>query len=1029
MIKRRIIFYSIFILILGFLWLILTTSGLRFSLILTNLFIPGKINVQKIHGALVREIYFTNLNYQCNKNNIFVHRAQIRLHPLQLLTGKLAIKSLQARQIIFQHNHKSLAQLDQLQLKGEFKSSHIKIQQLAFSNQFYVGYLSGTAHLTKNYQTNLHGYVTALLPNNQKTKFVIKINGNLTQQILLQIDAQHAANLHLTASLTNFLNQGSIDIHGHWNNLLLPIDAENNLSSKLGLLSITGTLAKYKINAHINLSGSKIPTSLWNISGTGNANEFNLDKINLDTLEGKIKAKLHLAWQPNLIWQLNLQANNINPAIKGPGWQGNVNGDLIYRGNITDDQRNFTLAINNLHGSWRRQTLYGHVKIIVANDNISVEQSYLQAGNNSITLNGNLNHTWQGYLAINAPNLAHLVPFTGGSLLTNLQISGAKNMPQIKGKLTANKLKLIGLRIKHLIAAINIKLTPEGITNLQISGQNLNYHLLHYQTFNLNLRGHANDHTLQANINTQTGNYKLKLIGNYADQVWHATLQQLDLQATDLGAWHLRNAVPITIAPNELSIDPFCLQTSTIGKICGEIKSKNQRLTGKIDINFPYLAALTTLAPQQISNIRGNFTLNAKIAGTFNQPLLIGTAKIINGTLQIKPLGITLRAINLAAISKRNGEITFKGSAISGHGKINLNGTSTFYQKFSPTEINVYGRNILLVNNQDYNIVASPQLNLGYYYPQFTVEGRIGITHALITLEDFTSVATLPDNTVIINHLNETKQRPYKYYLNVAVDFGRNVKINTLSIIAQLTGTLTVKHLPLQPITADGKLSIINGNYNMRGQLLKIDRGDLIFINGPIDNPRLDIRASKTITAFAQPSPAVQITPGHPFEPMISGQRLVVGIEASGTLKHPKVKLFSEPPGLSDTNILSYLLLGTPAHQATKNQTQMLYQTAQLMGVGGANAASGIQNVFGLTDFGVEQQEIPATGEQAATTQPAFGVGKYITPRLYMHYSVGISNPISILNLTYYISRLFMLQTETSSVDQGVDVFYTFESN
>jgi translocation and assembly module TamB len=163
---------------------------------------------------------------------------------------------------------------------------------------------------------------------------------------------------------------------------------------------------------------------------------------------------------------------------------------------------------------------------------------------------------------------------------------------------------------------------------------------------------------------------------------------------------------------------------------------------------------------------------------------------------------------------------------------------------------------------------------------------------------------------------------------------------------------------------------------------------------------------------------------------MISGQHLVVGIETSGTLKHPKLKLFSEPSGLSDTNILSYLILGASAHQATENQTQMLFQTAQLMGVGGANAASGIQSVFGLTDFGVEQVEVPVTkDDQALTTQPAFGIGKYITPRLYMHYSVGISNPISILNLTYYISHLFMLQTETSSVDQGADIFYTFESN
>lgn len=1025
MIKRRIIFYSIFILILGFLWLILTTSGLRFSFAVANLFLPGKINIQEMHGSLAEEIYINNLTYQHEKNSIFVQHLQLHLNPIQLLTGKLKIKSLQAHQIIFQHNNKPMAQLDQLQLQAEIKSSRIKIQQLAFSSQFYIGYLFGESNWSKDYQTNLNGQITALLPNKQATKLSIKINGNLSDKILLQINTINSDKLKLNA----LLNYKQININGHWNNLSFPLDAVNSLISKSGLLKISGDVAKYNINAHFDISSSKIPTALWNISGNGNTNKINLDKININTLGGKINAKLNFVWNPNLVWQLNLQTNHLNPAVKWPGLQGDVNGNLIYHGSKTNNQRNFTFAINNLYGHWRHQMLHGVIKVTAKNDNIFIEPSYLRIGNNSINVNGDLNHRWRGNLSINAPNLAHLTPFTSGSLSTNLQISGVKNMPQLKGSLKATGLKSTDLHIKHLIAKTNIELSPHGITNLKLFGENLNYHLLHYKNFNLNLSGRANEHTLQVKINTKTGAYTLKLIGDYNKQVWHATLQQLDLQATNLGTWHLHKPIAITAAPNEFNIHPLCLRDSGAGKICGELKRKNKHLTGKINIDFPYLSAFATLMPQQVNNIRGTFKLNAEIAGSLAKPSLAGNAKIINTTLQIKPLGMTLRAINLAAIFRPNNKITFEGSAISRFSKINISGISTFNQKFSPTQINIDGKNILLVDNKDFNIIASPQLKLSYYYPTFIVGGKIFIPHALITLKDYTAVTTLPDNTMIITS-RKIKQSPYKYYLDITAELGNDIKIDTSSLNAKLIGKLTIKHSPLQPITATGKLSIVDGKYNMRGRLLQIDQGDLMFINNPINNPRLNFRASKTITAFARPRPSVRILPGHTFDSLITGQHLVVGIRASGTLQHPRLKLFSEPPGLSDANVLSYLILGTSSHQATENQTQMLYQTAQLMGVGGTNAITGMQSTFGLTDFGIEEQEIPAVAtDQAGLTQPAFGVGKYLTPKLYMHYSVGISNPISIFNLTYYISHLFTIQTETSSVDQGADIFYTFETS
>jgi translocation and assembly module TamB len=1009
-----------------------TTVGIRSTIFIANIFMPGKLNIQTIHGSMVQNIYLTNLNYQWDNNKIFIHKTQLRLQPLQLLLGKIYLKNLQADQIVIQHSNKVIARIDSIQAKAKLKKSLIDIQQLIFAGRPYSGNLSGSVHLTKNYQTNLHGQLVAKISGYQPIKTKISITGNLTDQMLMQIDINHDHNAQILASFTNFLNQGPIKINGHWNNLIIPISATNAMESKSGMLTVRGTLNNYTIYANTDISGDYIPKGYYNIYGTGNSNAVSLTTININTLDGKINGNLNLSWKPNFTLQTNLQATHINPAIKWPQWNGDINGSLTLYKEKSADKHVLNLTINNLHGSWRKQPLDGYFKITKTNNTTVIDSSRLRAGNNSISLNGNLNHDWHGNLIINVPNLKQAVPHGSGSLLADVQITNSQNAPQIKGNITANNLSIFNLHAKKLIANANLNMAPKGISNISLSSQDFNYHLLHCKDFDLNLNGHTGQHTLLAKVNTQAGTYSLKLTGKFIQKQWQAQLQQLNIQDTNLGQWHLNKTVPITIGQNKLIINPFCLQTSYgTGKICGKIDAKKaDHLTGYLKINFPYLSAFSNLTPSQINDVKGTFTVNTKLAGTLTQPLLIGSAKIINASAKIKPLGITLNAINLTTNINQNGEIQLKGSATSGHGKINFDGTSILWQNFSPSQLNIHGNNILLINNQDYNITASPQLNISYYHPAFTITGNIVIPHALIKVEDFTNITTLPDNTIIINKQDEIKKSKYKYDLKIKIALGHDIKIDTSSLDAQLAGQLEINYASMQPAVATGELNIINGTYTAYNQKLKIEKGSLLFTGGLISNPRLDIRASKTINTYAKPVRTTQIQPGQTFGAISDLQRLTVGVQVSGTLQRPKLQLFSDPGGLSDTDILSYLILNTSANQATSSQTQTLFKTAQLMGSGGTNVISQMQQTFGLTDFGIGQEALPSsTDSQSLAVQPAFGIGKYITPKLYMHYSIGISYPVSVLNLTYYFSRLFTIQTQTSSVDQGADVFYTFESN
>ncbi len=420
-------FYTSIILLLGIAFLIFTPTGLRTSIFFARMFFPGKLNILEIRGSLAQIVYFTNLDYQHNNTEIFVHRTKLELRPWQLLTGRINIKNLHANQIIIKYRKKRIANIHQMQLHAKIKGSSIAIQQLNFKGSTYSGSLTGSTILAKDFRTNLHGQFTSSIPDRPAIKAEIKIIGDLTQHMLIQLDVNHSVNAHLSASLTKFFNQGPINITGHWSNLFIPINISNNITSKSGAITITGTLNNYAIHANTHLSGTKMPISYWQINGTGNTNNLHLNKIKINALSGNINSNLTLAWQPEFKWYLNLQSTHINPGIKWRRWNGDVNGNLIFNGLLTTKQRKFNLVINNLHGKWRGQSLNGYLKIIDDNHNLVIDNSHLQIGNNSIRLNADLNGIWRGNLLIYAPNVARILPHTSGSLLTNLQITGEKN--------------------------------------------------------------------------------------------------------------------------------------------------------------------------------------------------------------------------------------------------------------------------------------------------------------------------------------------------------------------------------------------------------------------------------------------------------------------------------------------------------------------------------------------------------------------------------------------------------------------------
>ena len=256
-------------------------------------------------------------------------------------------------------------------------------------------------------------------------------------------------------------------------------------------------------------------------------------------------------------------------------------------------------------------------------------------------------------------------------------------------------------------------------------------------------------------------------------------------------------------------------------------------------------------------------------------------------------------------------------------------------------------------------------------------------------------------------------------HTHLQLDLGNKVYIDVSGLKGKMQGQLQLKDEPQKATTALGALYIREGVYDFYGQQLRITKGDLRFLGGDVINPEVDIVAVRDVSSGGLDN------------------KITVGIKMHGLLESAKVDLFSVPSVFSKPDILSYLIIGKPSDQALGSKAQLLLQAASTANFGGASEISSLIDSFkkkiGFTEFGLtEETRKPGSGvksEGAVASTAAFVLGKFLTPKIYVGYSVGILDSVSVFRIKYYLNKYWSLHSESSSLSNGADLFYTIECN
>lgn len=441
-------------------------------------------------------------------------------------------------------------------------------------------------------------------------------------------------------------------------------------------------------------------------------------------------------------------------------------------------------------------------------------------------------------------------------------------------------------------------------------------------------------------------------------------------------------ALTANLTPNSQRVNVHA-NLSNDGLLDGQIgiTGAQQALDGQVRLHVTNLA-LIEMFTSELDNVKGRLDGDFLLGGTVKQPAIRGQAVLDGFATEVPNAGLKLSQGHVVITTTDAQNFRIDGTVHSGDGSLAVAGDARLGEG-GHAAITVKGSKFTATDIPAAKVVVSPNLTLDQNEKGITVGGSVTLDSASIDVDKLPGGgATQASSDVVV--IDEDKQAEKAASLpimaDIMVDLGRKTHLSGMGLDGNLSGQLRVRERPGAATSGQGQITV-DGTYRAHGQNLHIEQGRLLFASTPIDNPGLDIRAVRKL---------------NPNATIDEGQK--VGLQVSGTAKRPVLTVFSNPP-MEQSDALSYLVTGKPLSQVKGGEGSAVGAAAQALGsAAGDLLAKNIGAKLGVDDIGVSANDAIGGGS-------AFTVGKYLSPRLYLSYGVGLFDPGQVITLRYIFNH------------------------
>ncbi len=492
-----------------------------------------------------------------------------------------------------------------------------------------------------------------------------------------------------------------------------------------------------------------------------------------------------------------------------------------------------------------------------------------------------------------------------------------------------------------------------------------------------------------------------KLQGDTAGMVMHIPLKEGSEQRLQ---W-LKNTLRADFADNQLQVN---LESTLSDKssVRMDLRLANlllpgtdplrAPLKGTVQVNLQDLS-LINLLTDQLVQLTGNLQGQIALSGSPAAPQVTGQMELANGQAEIPSLGITLSPLHIT-MKGDNNKLRLQATAYSGAGL--LRAESTMQITSSDTDTNtiiITGEGFKAAHLPGLDLDVSPDLRLLLGKKQTEIRGTVTIPRAQITSIDFNN-ATAPSHDMIVIDDPQNSSPPVDeipLFSTVSLVAGDDVQINAYGLQGKITGSLKVIGQPHRPLVGNGTLTIQNGSFTLYGRRLKIDLGRLLFNNGPLTNPGIELRSEN------------------------KKDKVISGVRIEGLLQHPEITFYSNP-SMEQSAIISHLLQNTALGGETRQDTGLIGKTMKKTGMGEM-----VPYLQSLKKFSMIDEIKLETGTNFDSA--SLILGSWLTHDFYVSYGKDLLKESGSFNTRYTLGKGFFFTTETGSSQSGGDIKYEFE--
>lgn len=912
--------------------------------------------------------------------------------------------------------------IDELALSARAGPIHgFSIKQLDIRLQDSSLQLSGKATLHQPYAFRCKLQWSTRLPDAVDATGKAMLHGDLHR---INVEHTLVRPFHVSSAGTVRLDDALpvFTLAGQWQALRWPLSGAAEYTSPQGDYAVEGTVDAYQLSLSGPLDIPGISAMKVQAMGRGDLAQLTVEALHIAALDGNLSASGNLTWSPEFALGLDIEATDINPGVAWSEWPGHLGMkthlDIASKG----ERVNIALQRLDLHGTL-------HQYPVTAQGDLSFDDGIpgstgllISSGKNRAEVSGILDVQSGLRYRIDAPQLSAVLPGLTGQMRADGTVKGT--LERISGSVD---LSATGLAYQeHSLQTLNMQAwfdpSRPQTSRINVSAQGARLGQTPIDKLTFTGQGWVDDHRANLDMTAEQGQASVRLRGGYRAAAWDGTVEVATLNLHELGDWQLREPVALHLTAH--SARPFqgcwqaqqreaCLRGSwdndtlqlavsaeaTEGRLHGDIilsqlASDHPPLSGTVNLDIPDMRFLDPLLAD-VKIAGGAATASIRLAGYLDAPAINATASLTEGLTEIPELGIAVENINLEAQSEGS-DIVLSGSADSGEGNIRLAGRLSLDPEHAwPYDVKLQGERFTIASLPEMDIQANPNLQVAGSLQQVNITGSVLIPYARITLKELPpNVVRVSADQVIIGPMAPPAAQTsaaIPVNINVVASLGDDVHFAGLGLSTNLAGSINVRSLQTNTLIGNGVLELRNGRYEGYGQKLAIQRGRLLFA-GPLDNPSLDIRATRTVGD------------------------VVAGLELTGNADSPQSRLFSNP-AMSDTEILSYLVTGKPlSASSTGNDSQALAAAAVSLGANNP-VADEIRQTLGI-DLGVQSG---ATDEDTALT-----VGKQLSPRLHIDYIYGMFNETAAIQFIYQLTKHLSL-TGQSGAQQSIDLNFNID--